>query len=142
MILSMSNQFILFLMSTALGFISGFIYDLFRVFRRIIKHNKFFVQLEDFIYWIILALIIFFIILQKNSGEIRAFLFLGFFIGMILYFTTLSRLFLKFSKKLIDFIKQILKVVFLPVFSVYLFFKKIFLYFKQMLTKLFTHKKT
>ncbi len=130
MILSMSNQAFLFFNSVLFGFAVGFVYDVLNVFRKVIYHYKIFIQIEDFFYWIFSALCLFFIMLQKNSGEIRFFLICGAFIGMILYFTILSRLFLNVSDRVLIFLKKVFCLVFwavsLPFFTVFKFFKKIF----------------
>ncbi len=130
MILSINNQLFLFLLSVFFGFVIGFFYDFLVIFRKIIKHFKFMVQIEDLIYWTISALLLFFIMLKENHGEIRGFLILGSFIGMILYFSAVSNIFLKISDKILSLIKKILivtfKILFTPIGYVLKLFKKIF----------------
>lgn len=130
MILSINNQLFLFLLSVFFGFVIGFFYDFLVIFRKIIKHFKFMVQIEDLIYWTISALLLFFIMLKENHGEIRGFLILGSFIGMILYFFAVSKIFLKISDKILSLIKKILivtfKILFTPIGYVLKLFKKIF----------------
>ena len=130
MILSINNQLFLFLLSVFFGFVIGFFYDFLVIFRKIIKHFKFMVQIEDLIYWTISALLLFFIMLKENHGEIRGFLILGSFIGMILYFFAVSKIFLKISDKILSLIKKLLivtfKILFTPIGYVLKLFKKIF----------------
>ena len=130
MILSINNQLFLFLLSVLFGFVTGFFYDFLVIFRKIIKHFKFIVQIEDLIYWTVSALLLFFIMLKENHGEIRGFLILGSFLGMILYFSLISKIFLKISDQILSFIKKILivtfKIVFTPIGYVLKLFKKIF----------------
>ena len=130
MILSINNQLFLFLLSVFFGFVIGFFYDFLVIFRKIIKHFKFMVQIEDLIYWTISALLLFFIMLKENHGEIRGFLILRSFIGMILYFSAVSKIFLKISDKILSLIKKILivtfKILFTPIGYVLKLFKKIF----------------
>ena len=38
-----------------LGVFVAVIYDVIRIFRRVIKHNRFFISLEDILYWIFCA---------------------------------------------------------------------------------------
>ena len=52
MILSMGSQVKLFLLTILLGVITGFIYDLIKTLRKILKHNNFMIQVEDFLFWI------------------------------------------------------------------------------------------
>ena len=130
MILSMNNQMSLFLISALFGFAVGFFYYWINVFIKIVKHHKLFIQLEDFLYWTVSALFLFFIMLKENFGEIRGFLIFGTFIGMLLYFLILSNIFLKVSDRVLLFLKRVLtfvfKILFLPLFSVYSIFKKLF----------------
>jgi len=145
MILSINNQALLFFVSAFFGFSAGFFYDCINVFRKIIKHHKIFIQIEDFIYWTLSALILFFIMLKENFGEIRGFLILGAFIGMLLYFLILSKLFLSISDKVLHFLKKVFtvvfRIVFSPVFTVYSLLKKISLYIARKFIKPFKNKK-
>jgi len=74
------------------GMIVAFVYDIFRVRRKAIKSSNLIVYFEDFIYWIIVALILFAIIYRSNEGELRGYLMLGVAIGIILYALLLSRI--------------------------------------------------
>ena len=144
MILSISNQFTIFLLSVIFGFCAAFFYDFLVIFRKIIKHYKFFVHIEDFLYWTVLALLMFFIMLEENYGEIRGFLILGVFLGMILYYFSLSEYFLSISDKVLRLIKKILmflfKLVFTPIEYVFKFFRKIFFFFFGGILKKFCRK--
>lgn len=119
MILSIKWQVLIFFMSIAIGFLIGFFYDLIRVFRRIFKHINLLVQIEDFVYWIFSAIFVFFITLYENKGEVRAFFILGVFLGMILYFCTISILFIKVSNEIIKFFKKVFiitfKIIYIPI---------------------------
>lgn len=110
MILSMSSQASLFLTTVIIGVCLGFIYDWIRVFRNIIKHANIIIQIEDALYWIAISLAVFFIMLNKNYGEIRAFSIFGSFLGMIVYFFTISHIFMSVSMAIINFIKKVIIV--------------------------------
>ncbi|HOP92351.1 spore cortex biosynthesis protein YabQ [Acetivibrio thermocellus] len=89
---SVSNQAYVFLNCVLGGMIVAFVYDIFRVRRKAIKSSNLIVYFEDFIYWIIVALILFAIIYRSNEGELRGYLMLGVAIGIILYALLLSRI--------------------------------------------------
>ena len=89
MILSMSGQAWIFLACVALGFAVGFKYDLVRVFRRVVRHRNFAVQIEDGLFWVMAALAVFYFLLRQNFGEVRAFAVAGVIIGMGLYFAVM-----------------------------------------------------
>lgn len=109
LILSMSEQTVLFFLAVVLGFTAGFFYDIIRIFRMVVKHFGLLIQIEDFLYWVITAAVVFFVMLQKNFGEIRGFLVCGVFLGMLFYFLLLSKLFIKQAGWLINFLKKIVK---------------------------------
>ncbi|WP_273479667.1 spore cortex biosynthesis protein YabQ [Acetivibrio straminisolvens] len=89
---SVSNQAYVFLNCVLGGMIVAFIYDIFRVRRKAIKSSNLIVYFEDFIYWIIVALILFAIIYRSNEGELRGYLILGIANGIVLYALLLSRI--------------------------------------------------
>lgn len=65
-------------------------YDQLRVLRRIIRHNNFWITVQDLIFWIIASVFIFAMIYVKNSGTIRGFCVMGMVIGMVIYHYVLS----------------------------------------------------
>lgn len=90
MILSLSAQANLFFATVVAGAVIGFIYDALRIFRRIVPHKGIFVQAEDALYWICVIFFMFYVLMVKNSGEIRFFTVYGAFLGMLLYFLIAS----------------------------------------------------
>lgn len=111
MILSMSGQARLFLLTIAIGFFIGFVYDVFRIIRKTFHHPDFLTQLEDVLYWLLVTFVMFYFMLNKNYGEIRAFSIIGAFLGMGIYFLTLSFLVMKVSLTVIDFLKKVLSAM-------------------------------
>ncbi len=111
-ILSMATQAQIFLMTVASGFIIGFVFDCLRVFRRTVKHPNFLTQIEDIVFWVAVSLFMFYVMLTENYGEIRFYAILGAAIGAVIYFETLSRLFLPVSVAIVNFIKKVLQVTF------------------------------
>ena len=112
MILSMSGQAAIFLMTVAVGFFIGLVYDIFRVFRSAVPHSWPFVALEDLLFWVMVTVAMFYVMLNYNSGEVRPFAVVGAFLGMILYFATLSRLVVKLGGLIANIIKRVLFFVF------------------------------
>ncbi len=119
MILSMSNQVKLFLLAILIGLTTGFIYDMIKTIRKIIRHNNFAIQVEDFLFWIIISASTFFIMLNKNSGQIRGYCIGGALFGMLLYSLTLSKFVVSTSVGIVNFFIKIimnaLRIIFLPV---------------------------
>lgn len=127
MILSMTEQARLFFISVVIGFMLGFGYDWLRVLRRIVKHFDVLVQAEDIFYWLISCGILFFVMLKNNYGEIRIFLIFGAFMGMVVYFNTISDFFMKASMAIIEFIKKTIKLVITLILAPFKFLWKIIL---------------
>ena len=88
---SVSNQAYIFLCSILGGILIAFIYDAFRVARKAVKTGSIVTHLEDFIFWIIVAVIMFGVVYYSNEGEIRGYIFIGTVLGVVLYVLLLSR---------------------------------------------------
>ena len=112
MILSMSGQAFLFLMTVAAGMAIGLIYDGFRVLRKTAPHAPVWVQLEDLLFWLAVTGLMFYFMLNENYGEIRIFSVLGAALGVTLYFATISRWVLLVLVAVVNFIKRVLTAVF------------------------------
>lgn len=114
-----NSQALLFITCIQIGFIMGILFDLIRIFRKLLKHSDLFVQLEDLVYWIICAFIGFYMLYINNYAAIRPFVFLGILLGGILYFTSLSLLFMKVATVLINrirlFIHRCVNALLIPI---------------------------
>lgn len=104
--------------SVLLGIFVAVIYDLLRVLRRVIKHNRFFISLEDIVYWIFCALRVFYLLYRESSGVLRWFSILGIALGMFLYLISISRFVVTFLseaiKKCLHIVGKFFTVLFLP----------------------------
>lgn len=105
-------QFYIFLTSIYGGLIAGFAYDLYRISRYYFKPKHIATLIEDFLFWIGITLIFFYIIHESNWGEIRGYVFLGFFAGGIMYLKLLSKLLFPILKRLLDSLGLLLRKTF------------------------------
>lgn len=87
----------IFWKALALGGILMFVYDLLRILRRLVRHNTWWVDLEDFLFWVGSAIAIFSMLFRENDGYLRGFSIGGVVLGMLLYAATLSPLVVKAS---------------------------------------------
>lgn len=117
MILSSGYQAKLFFSTIAVGVLIAFAYDVLRIFRKIIPHPNLLIQVEDAIYWVLVVLTMFTFMLHENFGEIRFFSIIGAFLGMLIYFLTVSKVVIKLSSAVIDVAKRILILFFTIVFT-------------------------
>lgn len=111
MFLSVGNQAYVFLCCVLGGMIIAFIYDVFRIRRKAIKTNNLIVYFEDFVYWILVALVLFAVVYISNDGELRGYLIIGDFIGIILYSLLLSRIIMTVFLFIINLVYKILRTV-------------------------------
>lgn len=98
------------------GVCMAFSYDLIRLFRRLVRHGRIAVDLEDILYWTICFLFSFTLLYYGNNGVIRFAAVLGAAVGMSIYAVTLGRFFVKVSYWLIDktvgnFLRMIAKLI-------------------------------
>ena len=98
MILGIEKELSVFLQAVLAGNLVYLTYCAIRIFRRIIKHNLFWVSVEDSIFWIATGFYLFFQIYQTSNGKIRWYFVLGVLAGGILT----HYLILKITKKNID----------------------------------------
>lgn len=96
------NYFLLY--SVILGISVTILYDVLRIFRRVIKHKDALVSIEDLIYWIIVAISVFYMMHTENNGTLRWFAVLGAAVGMILYKKILSNFFIESVSKVLQIV--------------------------------------
>ena len=106
------NQIGILFYALVAGIVVAFIYDLFRIKRKVVKSNVIIIALEDLIYWIIASIVLFLSIYASNDGELRGFAVIGFFSGALLYFLLLSRTVTFILIKILKAIKNALTKVF------------------------------
>ncbi|HEX3021730.1 MAG TPA: spore cortex biosynthesis protein YabQ [Lachnospiraceae bacterium] len=116
-VINLEVQF--FLTSILYGIFILIVYDILRIFRRIIPHKAFFVALEDILFWLATSIVIFQMIYRKNNGTIRGFAIVGMLLGMIVYNQSLSPLMVKgmtrIIKMFLHLIHQILAFLYRPI---------------------------
>ena len=128
-----SNQFFSFIIYTISGFIISIIFDFFRAIRKSTKTTKLLVIIEDVIFWIIASFISIYMIIHYNSGELRLYIFIGFIVGSVLYYITISSFLIKIlvfifnniNKILAKLVKLLLKIINKPINFYTLNLKKI-----------------
>lgn len=124
------EQVYIFFYAVLAGGILAFLYDILRIKRRAIKTNVVILSLEDIIYWLLSAIIVFLTVYNSNDGQMRGFIFLGNILGITLYLSLFSKIVIASSMMIINFIKKVLlfiwKVVTYPFKLVFKIFYKIF----------------
>lgn len=98
--------------SLLLGIFITFVYDLLRIFRRIVRHGSFLLSLEDLVFWIYCGTEVFLLMYRESNGTMRWFSILGAGTGIFAYKKLVSPLLVKYvSLALNKILKLILKVL-------------------------------
>lgn len=105
----MNHELIFFFYAMGTGVSLLLIYDLIRIFRRLIPHKGMTISVIDFFYWIFAGFYLFAMIYCKNDGIIRGYAILGVFAGMYFYHCTISRYLVNFGVKILGFPVKIVK---------------------------------
>lgn len=117
-----SNEFSIFLAFILIGIIISFLFDFFRILRRVYQTPDFLTIIEDIAFWIISGIILLSGIFILNEGKIRAFLFIGLFAGILFYIITLSKTITQLG---INLLKTLNKIFFNPVLKIIQIISKI-----------------
>lgn len=101
-----------------MGIYITFIYDILRIVRRVFPHSGFMVSLEDILFWIYCAVIVFLLMYHESNGTLRWFAVFGAIAGMILYKRLVSPYFVKYVslvlQKIFDILTKILRLILRP----------------------------
>ena len=115
------NQAYLFLIFTLNGMFIGFLFDFFRILRKIFKTKNLITYIEDILFWILTGISIIFCMYKFSDGSLRLFMFLGLIFGIIIYMLTFSKIIMKIFVKLINIVKTF---VITPLKFIYKILKK------------------
>jgi len=109
---AIGNEALFFGVSVLCGMGLIFVYDLFRIFRRLISHGNIWIGVEDVCYWVFCTVVVFLLLYQGNDGMMRAFCFLGIGLGAAVYAFLLSRFVVKISVRILGSILAFLGKIF------------------------------
>lgn len=115
--IGINNQAVTFLFSALLGFGLSFLYDLFKIIRRVARPKKIVVFILDIIYFLIITVIFFCFLMLRTNGELRIYTFVGAALGFLLFYITFSKVMLLLVRpitKICEFFKNILKFALKP----------------------------
>ncbi len=112
----------IFLFFILIGFVISILFDIFRALRKNIKTPDTITFIQDFFFLIISGTIFLFGLIKFSNGEIRFYLFIAIFMGIIIYSLTLSDLCVIILSVIVRFCK---KIILFPYFCYNLFSKQI-----------------
>ena len=79
-----AHEFRFLLWCLCCGGMLGAVYRVLTVFRKLVRHNGFFVAVEDVFYWFMSAFLMFAVILVANDGAARLFSIACMIVGMVI----------------------------------------------------------
>ena len=99
MIQGIGKELAVFLRAALAGNVVYLAYCVLRVFRRLIKHNLFWISVEDFLFWVGTGLYLFVAIYQTSNGSIRWYFVVGVLLGGILTHLLVQKIVKKYIDK-------------------------------------------
>lgn len=126
--MSIAEQTQVFIIFVIVGIIISFLFDIFRILRKVYKFSNMLIYMQDILFWLLTGIIILQAIFKFNSGDIRIFLFLGIFVGVFNYISLFSIYVIKigsFILKLINtLIRKLINVFKVPICKILNFMVK------------------
>lgn len=119
------NQANLFLIFTINGIAIGILFDIFRILRKSFKTSDIVTYMQDLLFWILTGFILLYSIFTFSNGEVRFYMFLGVFLGCLIYMILFSKYFININVKIIKIIKKIVSIIFIPINLTIKFIKKL-----------------
>lgn len=102
--IDLKQQLISLLCAVLLGIVLSMYSDIFRIIRKVKKHSKVSVFIEDLLFFMVSAFVTFMLLMARCNGEVRGYMILGEALGFLLFRLTVSRITLPFFYKIISFI--------------------------------------
>ncbi len=124
-----------FLYSVLAGIAITFLYDGFLIFRKLLKHSTILISIEDFLFWAVCGVGVFYMLHRENNGILRWFAVFGAAFGMLCYKLLFSRLYISVMSTLIHkimwFAFRVIQVMLKPLKWLILRLRRIFSYLKK-----------
>ena len=127
-----SRNFCLFFI---IGLFIGFIFDLFRGFRKSFKTSNIVVDIQDVLFLLISGVLFFRSVVIFNSGDIRFYLVLSTFLGILIYSLTISESCVIIVNVILRTIKFTVQVFFKFILKIFISLKKFLYSFRKTKTK-------
>lgn len=112
--MELKDETISFFMFILLGILVGIIFDFFRAIRKVKKYKEKYIYLQDIIFFLVVGIVLASVLIYKLEEELRLYLFLSLFLGVVIYISTISMLIIKIFISIIKISDEIVKFIFLP----------------------------
>jgi len=112
MILPVDLQFRILLFGLAAGIITGLTFDIYKTITQDKNTNKFIFFIQDILFWILTALVIYNFLLYFNYAYISMYIYLYITFGGFLYFKIFRRSFRKVSSFINKILIKSIRIIF------------------------------
>lgn len=109
--MSLSTQFYTMLAMIAMGSFFGGSLDTYQRFLKRGHRKRIIVFLNDLLFWVIHALITFYVLFIVNQGELRFYLLLALLCGFSAYQALLKNIYLRILEQMIRFLKSTMRLL-------------------------------
>ncbi|MBD5449130.1 MAG: hypothetical protein HDR28_03015 [Lachnospiraceae bacterium] len=107
-----------FLHSVFVGLIITFAYDWILILRKLFRHGRILISVEDLLYWFACGIGVFYMLYRENNGVLRWFAVMGAALGMFFYKAVVKDRFIYIMStvihKIMWFIIRVIQVVLKP----------------------------
>ncbi|WP_411679646.1 spore cortex biosynthesis protein YabQ [Clostridium thailandense] len=110
MVISISQQFGLIVFSLVSGIITGIMFDFYRLIRGGNNPSKIIAFIEDTLFWILTAVVVFIFLLYTNYAYIGMYLYMWIIIGIYLYMKLASKIFISSQYKVLKFLGKSFRI--------------------------------
>jgi len=125
---TLEMQLEFFIWSIITGLFSGFLYDIFRLARKLTNPKAGTIIFHDILFLVFAAIVVSVLSFTAGRGEVRLFEFVGIFFGFVLYRFAFKDSVVKVLEKLVKFFAKlvifIVKIVLFPLVFIYKILKK------------------
>ncbi|MCR3760793.1 spore cortex biosynthesis protein YabQ [Clostridium felsineum] len=119
MILSIYEQLIFFVSNFIAGVIAAALFDLYRVLLGFEHPNKIIMFLEDILFLVLDAILVFIFLLYTNEAYINAYVYMFIIFGLCFYIKFISPLFVNVARKFTYYLLKYVRILFK--FIIYVF---------------------
>lgn len=116
MIFDMDRQIAIFIFSLASGIIIGILFDLYRIIRGNENPGNIVTAIEDLLFWILTAMIVFIFMMYTNYAYLSFNIFVYMIVGLIIHLKLLSGFFISIMGKIYDIFTICARVSFYYIF--------------------------
>ena len=113
--MTLSEETTVFLVFIVMGMLFSIIFDIFRAIRKVKKGNNKDIYVQDIIYFFIIGFILLFLIVKYMNTELRVYLILAIFLGVIIYISTVGNMVMNFIVRLLKLGDKIIGFFVLPI---------------------------